>query len=144
VKALFDTSVLVAAMIERHPQHDRCLPWLQRARAGDLDFVVAAHSLAEVFAVLSAYPTRPRLSPALAARLVHENVSAAAHLVSLSSADYQAVIRELAGLSLSGGVVYDGLIARAARKAAVDRLLTLNPRDFLRVWPEGADVVTSP
>lgn len=144
MKALFDTSVLVAAMIEDHPQHERSLPWLQRAREGKLDFLVAAHTLAELFAVLSSYPTRPRLSPAVAARLVRENVSAAARVVALSASDYEAVIREMAEMSLAGGVVYDALIARAARKAGAGRLLTLNPRDFLRVWPDGAAVITPP
>ena len=144
MKALFDTSVLVAAMVEDHPQHERCLPWLQRARQGKVDFLVSAHTLAELFAVLSSYPTRPRLSPAVAARLVRENVSAGARLVPLAASDYDAVIREMAELSLAGGVVYDALIARAARKAGAERLLTLNPRDFLRVWPDGARIITTP
>lgn len=144
MKALFDTSVLVAAMVEDHPQHERCLPWLQRARAGKLDFLVAAHTLAELFAVLSSYPTRPRLAPAVAARLVRENVSDGARVIGLSTSDYEAVIREMAAMSLAGGVVYDALIARAARKAGAERLLTLNPRDFLRVWPGGAAVITPP
>jgi len=32
MKTLFDTSVLVAAMIESHPAHPRALSWLQQAR----------------------------------------------------------------------------------------------------------------
>ncbi len=144
MKVLFDTSVLVAAMIEDHPQHARCLDWLQQAREGKLDFTVGAHTLAELFAVLSSYPTRPRLSPAVAARLVRENVVAGAHIVALSVKDYEAVIGTMAGLSLAGGVVYDALITRAASKAGAERLLTLNPRDLLRVWPGGAAVITAP
>jgi predicted nucleic acid-binding protein len=144
MKVLFDTSVLVAAVIEDHPEHKRCLPWLQRAHAGSLEFLVGAHSLAELYAVLSTYPARPRLSPELAARLVRENVTARARAVALAGSDYEAVVREMADLSLAGGVVYDALIARAARKAGADRLLALNPGDFQRVWPEGTDVIASP
>jgi len=31
VKVLFDTSVLVAALVAAHPAHDRAFPWLKRA-----------------------------------------------------------------------------------------------------------------
>ena len=144
MKVLFDTSVLVAAMIEAHPQHERCLDWLQRAHASKLEFLTAAHTLAELYAVLSSYPARPQLSPTVAARLVRENVVAAARIVALSASDYDAVIGTMAGLSLSGGVIYDALLARAASKAGAERLLTLNPRDLLRAWPAGSAVIAAP
>lgn len=144
MKVLFDTSALVAAMVEGHPLHERSLAWLEKARRGALEYVVAAHSLAELYAVLSSYPTRPRLTPGVAARLVHDNVAAVANVVPLNAADYAAVVRAVAELGLSGGVVYDALVAQAARKTNAERLLTLNPRDFLRVWPEGAEIVIAP
>ncbi len=130
-------------MVEGHPEHDRALAWLERARRGALEFLVAAHSLAELYAVLSAYPTRPRISPAVAARLVRENVVAAAKLVTLTAADYTKVVSRLAERSLAGGVVYDGLIAHAAIKAKADRIVTLNPRDFHGVWTGSAGAVVS-
>jgi predicted nucleic acid-binding protein len=144
VKVLFDTSTLLAAMVEGHPLHERSLPWLEKARRGALEYLVAAHSLAELYAVLSSYPTRPRLMPGVAARLVHDNVSAVANVVTLTAADYASVVRTVSELGLSGGVVYDALVAQAARKAHAERLLTLNVRDFLRVWPEGAEIVVAP
>lgn len=144
MRALFDTSVLVAAMIEGHPEHDRALAWLERARRGTLEFFVAAHSVAELYAVLSAYPTRPRISPAAAFRLVRENVVTAARLVPLTARDYTAVVSQLAERSLAGGIVYDALVARAATKAKADRLVTLNPRDFHRVWTGPAGAIVAP
>jgi predicted nucleic acid-binding protein len=48
VKVLFDTSVLVAALVEAHPMHARALPWLQRAKAGEIAMVVVSHSVAEL------------------------------------------------------------------------------------------------
>lgn len=121
-------------MVEQHPDHGRCLPWLQRAQRGALKLQVAAHSIAELYAVLSTYPTRPRIPTAAAARLIRENVIATASVVALTGADYAAVMSRLAERSLPGGVVYDALIAQAAVKAGADRLVTLNPRDFERVW----------
>ena len=56
MKTLFDTSVLVAAVVEPHPMHVRALPWLQRAKAGEIDFFVASHTLAELYAVLTTLP----------------------------------------------------------------------------------------
>jgi predicted nucleic acid-binding protein len=144
LKALFDTSVLVAAMVEAHPRHDEAFAWLERAHQRRLDSFVYSHSLAELHAVLSTYPARPRLSPELVNRLIHENVTNLAQVVSLSRSDYSLVLESLVAAGQPGAVVYDALIARAAQKARVDRLLTLNPRDFLRVWPDGASVVAEP
>ena len=144
MKVLFDTSVLVAAMVEAHPGHRAAVSWLQRALGGEIEYLVSAHTLAELFAVLSTLPTSPRPSPGLVRQMIHENVERSARIVALTRADYSAVLREVADLGLSGGVVYDGLIARAARKAKADRLLTLNPADFLRVWPDADHLIRTP
>jgi predicted nucleic acid-binding protein len=143
-RVLFDTSVLVAAMTEKHAAHGRALPWLKRALAGEIVFVVAAHSIAELYAVLTTLPGTPRISPAAAARLIRENVESNAEITSLGAADYSALARRFSELGLAGGAIYDGLIARAAQKSRADRLLTFNDRDFLRVWPEVAGILTVP
>jgi predicted nucleic acid-binding protein len=144
MKVLFDTSVLVAAIVESHTRHEAARLWLEQAQAGLVGYVVSAHTLAELFSVLSTLPTSPRPTPALARRLVYENVERGARVVPLSRRDYSAVLRDMADLGLSGGVVYDALVARAAQKAKVDRLLTLNPGDFRRVWPAGERIIASP
>ena len=97
MKILFDTSVLVAAVVEPHPMHRRALPWLQRAKAEECDFVVASHTLAELYAVLTTLPVRPRISPAVAWRLVHENVETSAKIVSLTPSDYRSTVKGNSG-----------------------------------------------
>lgn len=144
MKVLFDTSILVAAMVEAHPMHERALPWLTRAKAGEFEWVVANHTLAEVYAVLTTLPLKPRISPGTAWRLIHENVETSAKIRSLSLGDCRSTIRKMADLGLSGAVIYDALIAAVAEKSSVDRLLTLNPDDFKRTWPEGVAVVSVP
>lgn len=144
MKVLFDTSVLVAAMVEAHPSHAAALPWLKKAKGGDVAYFVAAHTLAELYSVLSTLPTSPRTTAALARRLIRENVEKGARVVSLTRRDYVSVLEELTELGLSGGVVYDALIARAARKVRADRLLTLNSDDFRRVWPAGERMIATP
>jgi predicted nucleic acid-binding protein len=144
VRVLADTSVLVAAMVAVHPHHGRALPWLQRAVAGDIELVVCVHSLLESYAVLSTLPLRPRIRPDTARRLVRDNIERTATIVELDLADYRAILDDMSAMVLGGGVIYDALAARAAHKSAVDRLITLNPTDFRRVWPEGADRVIEP
>lgn len=141
---LADTSVLVAAMVESHPAHARALPWLQRARKKQIRLVTCTHSLAELHAVLTRLPLSPHISPDTARRLIHVNIEAVATLVDLDQHDYRSVLDDMSAYGLSGGVIYDALAACAARKARVDCLLTLNERDFRRVWPDAGKRVASP
>ena len=87
MKTLFDTSVLVAALVQGHPKHDRALPWLSKAKAKKFEYIVSSHTLAELYAVLSTLPVKPRISPNVAWRLIHENIERTAKIVSLSPAE---------------------------------------------------------
>jgi predicted nucleic acid-binding protein len=74
VKVLLDTSIFVAAMVEAHPAHERALPWLQRVKAETDSVVVAAHSVTELYVILTTLPVRLRISPMAARRPIGENV----------------------------------------------------------------------
>jgi len=56
---LFDTSTLIAALIESHPHNARVLPQFQRVKEGKDTGVISAHSLAELYATLTNYPIKP-------------------------------------------------------------------------------------
>ena len=142
-RILLDTSVLVAAMIGPHPEHERCRPWLSD-EAGVGQRIVAAHSVAELHAVLTRLPVKPRLSPADVGHLLERNLRRRVRLVALTASEQFDTVQRLADWGVAGGAVYDALIARCAQKAEVDRLLTLNPSDFRRAWPPVADRVTEP
>jgi predicted nucleic acid-binding protein len=144
MKVLLDTSVLAAALIESHAMHGRAHPWLDRALGGEFEWVVAAYSLPELFHVLTAYPVRPRISPGTARHLIQENIVKRARMVSLTVADYTAVIRRMADLNVAGAVVYDAVILRAAERAGADQILTFNVQYFRRLWPEGAGKIAAP
>jgi predicted nucleic acid-binding protein len=124
--------------------HSRAFIWLKQAKAGELDMLVASHTIAELYAVLTTLPVRPRITPDTALRLISENVRNIARIVALSASDYEATVERLVGLGLPGGAVYDALIARAAEKSDAERVLTLNTADFERVWPEGKSLITQP
>jgi len=144
LRVLFDTSVLVAASVEPHPMHERAFVWLKRAKAGELEMLAASHTIAELYAVLTTLPVRPRITPDTAFRLILENVRKIARIVAISISAYEATVERLAGLGLPGGAIYDALIARAAEKSGAERVLTLNSADFERVWPEGKSFITQP
>lgn len=149
MKVLLDTSAIVPALVRSHPAHERCLPWIRRVHEGEVDLVLAAHSLAEIHAVLTSLPIRPGISPRTARRLIEENrllpaPEGLATVVALDAGDYVSVIEVAAQNGIAGGSVYDALIAKAADLAGVDHLVTLNPKDFRRVWPGGADRIREP
>lgn len=144
MKIMTDTSLLVAAMVESHPAHERSFPWLQRGLAGEFGYLVAAHTLAELYAVLTTLPVSPRLSPGTVWRLIYENVGRRARVISLSAADYADVLKSMSERGFTGGIIYDAIIVKAAQKAGADRLLTLNVEDFRRVWPDADKRVVAP
>ena len=144
MKVLFDTSVIIAAMVESHPKHQRALPWLQRGKREEFELVVAAHTLAESYAVLTTLPIKPRIATGIARRLINENIEQIARVVSLTPADYKTIIKQLSEKGMAGRIIYDALIARAAVKSKVDRLLTLNANHFMTIWIGDAAVLTEP
>lgn len=143
MKVLFDTSVLVAAIVVNHPRHAVCIPWLERATSGVIEGYISTHTLAETYAVLTRLPLSPRIAPELAQRLMAENLRSF-KIVPLMSEDYQCAIDTMVNLSLTGGGIYDTLIAQAALKASVNILLTLNPDHFTRLGDEIARRVQTP
>lgn len=144
MKTLFDTSVIIAAPVESHPMHARAFPWLKQAKSKKFELIIASHTLAELYAVLSTLPVKPRISPAVAWRLIHENIETISKIISLTAAEYSGVIKSLSESGLIGGLVYDALIARVAQKARVERLLTFNSDHFKRVWPGVENIIFNP
>jgi len=144
MKVMADTSVLIAAMVESHPGHERAFPWLRQAKRKQVDLFVSTHTLAELYAVLTTLPVQPRLSPDIARRLIREDIESVARIVDLRGEDYRQVLDDMSDSGLSGGVIYDALVVRAARKAKVDRLLTFNVADFQRVWPDSGKIIQAP
>ena len=126
---LFDSSVLIAAIIEKHPNHEKAFYWLKEAVHGKIGFLISAHTLAELFSVLTGMPASPKISPSQAKLLIEKNTGTA-KIIEINAKDYHNVISILAELNLSGGIIYDALAAYSARKAKADYILTFNENDF--------------
>ncbi len=131
---LCDTSVLVAASDTAHEHHARSLALV--ATATPARAFCAAHTLAEVYATLTATPP-PRMRRTTD---VFANVDHAVQVftpVPLDVSDYRWVLQHAADAGVRSGQIYDALILKAAARAGVDTVYTWNVAHFRRVaWPE--------
>jgi predicted nucleic acid-binding protein len=102
--------------------------------------VVAAHSLAETYAVLTRLPPPYRLRGADARSLLEANW-AGKKTTHLTGAEIWRALKVAQERGVTGGRIYDALIAFAALKAKVQTLLTWNVSHFAAFRDE-LDVVT--
>jgi predicted nucleic acid-binding protein len=140
-KVFFDTTVLIAASDGQHPHHPASRPLI--AAAAPEANACAAHSLAEVYAVLSRLPGGRRQRPDFAARLVDQLVRKLT-VVALSEKEYAKTIQSAAHLQVAGGAIYDSLLLACARKIDADRIYTWNVRHFQMVAPDLKDRIVTP
>ena len=120
-------------MVEAHPKHEQAFAWLLRARKGEFELVVSAHTLLEIYSVLTTAPFKPKISADTAKKLIDTNIKKIALIHSLNTSEYVQVINRVAGLNLKGGIVYDALIFQCAKKSGIKEIVTLNARDFNRL-----------
>ena len=114
-----------------HEHHARTCAEIERRRRHRENLVLAAHSLAETYAVLTRLPPPHRLRADDALSLIEMNWGATP-VVDLTAPDTWRALREAPRLGIIGGQMYDALIAAAAIKAEASVLLTWNRRDFSR------------
>jgi len=131
ISYLLDTSCLVAAVCTWHRRHDDTRREIERRDAAGEKLVLAAHSLAETFSVLTRLPEPHRLHPNDALALIEANWGET-RLVALGGPDYRATLRRCRDVGIGGGAVYDALIATCARKAEVETLVTWDLEGFER------------
>ncbi len=143
MKVLFDTNILVASTIEAHPNHAISLPWIQQVRNKSIHGYISTHSIAELYAVMTRLPLAQPLNSQQVYELIVNNLESF-HLVDLESNDYLEIIRNVARLNITGGGIYDAIIAQAALKANVDVLLTMNSKHFTRLGEHISRLVRDP
>jgi predicted nucleic acid-binding protein len=130
MKVFCDTNVLVAAFLRSHPHHNTARPVVERVKAGQDQGLVAAHSLAEAYAVLTRLPGGERVAPAMAWQLISENVVKNFTIVTLTSKEYAETLEKAAADGVEGGRTYDALLLAAAVKSGAERISTTNARHF--------------
>lgn len=144
MRLAFDTSVVVAALLEGHPHHRRVQPWVEGVATGDLGTVsVAWHAAAETWSVLTRLPGSLRLSPATATLLVERALSVF-RPVDAIGADYQNAMRRCSERGLRSGVLFDALHLVVAERLQADAFITLNAADFTRLAGSGSPRIVTP
>jgi predicted nucleic acid-binding protein len=130
VKAFFDTSVLVAAFYDEHEHHEPSFDLYSKQEKSSA--CTAAHCLAEVYAVVTGMPGKDRASPD-EAMLFLQSVRERLSLVTLDELEYLKVLEDAASAGISGGTVYDAVIAHCALKSEAQTIYTWNTKHFNRL-----------
>jgi len=141
----FDTSVLVAAAVTRHPHNAPSLAVLEELISRKHHGFLSAHSLTEVYSVLTRTPFKPPLYPSEAWQIIEVMILPHMGLVTLTSKEYREVVRSCAVGGWASGRIHDAVHLRCAQKAECDRLYTFNVKDFRTLAPSGlADKIAMP
>jgi predicted nucleic acid-binding protein len=101
-----DTSVVIAAFASWNEKHEAAIEAL-----GDVRDLVA-HVELEAYSVLTRLPEPLRAQPSLVAEYLREDFSG--ERMVLPGSERRTLVERLAGLSISGGAVYDATVAATA------------------------------
>lgn len=132
VEVFFDTSVLLAGLIDLGPQSGPAQSVLHAVAEKTVRSPGTAwHCCLEFFSVATRLPPEFRLRPEDAVRLLEEEVFGRMPVHDLPAADRGQMLRFLAGDRITGGRIYDVHIAEIARTAGARVIVTDNRRHFL-------------
>jgi len=132
VEVFFDTSVLLAGLIDLGPQSGPAQSVLHAVAEKTIRAPGTAwHCCLEFFSVATRLPPEFRLRPEDAARLLEEEIFGRMTVHDLPAADREQMLRFLASDRITGGRIYDVHIAEIARSAGARVIVTDNRRHFL-------------
>lgn len=135
-----DTSCLVPLMSSWHPQHEATVWALEQLKAKNATLVTASQAVAECFSVLTRLPSQVRIPPREAYERMRENLTENFRIAGLNTDVCWLAIDGISGRGLSGGLIYDAIIAHSCAQAGASIMLTWNVEDFARVAPPGLSV----
>jgi toxin FitB len=127
-----DTSVAVPLLVQTHREHAAIVHWWKGR-----EIALSGHALPETYSVLTRLPGDLRLAPADAAKLIAERF---AEPLVIGARMAKRLPDVLSRLGITGGAVYDGLVALAACEHGAT-LATRDARAKATYDLVGADVV---
>jgi predicted nucleic acid-binding protein len=140
----FDTSVLVAGLIELGPAAEPAQRIMTAVAEGHIDRPCTAwHCCLEFFSVSTRLPAAFRLTPADALRLLEENVLARFQIWQLPESVQRAFLRIAAQEEITGGRVYDAHIGEIARQVGARIVVTDNRRHFVTLLSHAIQVLST-
>ena len=143
VEVFFDTSVLLAGLIDFGPQSAPAQSILHAVAEKKIHGPVTAwHCCLEFYSVSTRLPPEFRLDPADATRLLEEEILNRMPVQDLPPADRTRMLRLMADDRITGGRIYDAHVAEVARAAGARVIVTDNRRHFLSALRHGIRVET--
>ena len=136
-----DTNCLIASVSGGHQHHPAATAELQRRLDMGHRMVVAGHTLAEAYSVMTRRPPPDRVTPTQAVELLRASIVEQSELTALAGPQYLAFLQEASERGIAGGRTYDALIAASAVAANVDVFLTFNERHFRALLPDAVEVI---
>lgn len=136
MKLCFDTSVLVAALVQAHPHHGLAFPRLKAVHDGEVAGAITTHTL-------TALPLKPKIHPAEVGRMLKRLVGRNFEIIPLNAEIYAEALDLTVRQGLASGAIYDALHLTGARSVACDHLLTLNLKHFRALAP-GDPMILAP
>lgn len=124
-----------------HVHHEASFTALRKASRKDSG--CAAHSLAEVYSTVTRMPGKYHAA-AEEAMLLLESLREKLSFVALTEAEYWAALKQCSETAITGGAVYDALIAQCALKAEAEVLYTWNVAHFTRLGSDVAKRIRRP
>lgn len=126
----FDTSVLIQALVDQLPEHERALAQYTEAIQTPKKTFISTHSIAECYSTLSSLPLKRRITPYEARQLVEESILSHVQVVELTKKDYKQAIEKTISANFAGGAVYDALHLVSAEKTSCAQIFTFNLKHF--------------
>jgi len=140
VKTYFDSSALIAAMVQEEEHHKAAFEALAEAKEG----LTSTHALAETFATLTSGRLDIQLAGDDALRIIQTNVVERLGVIELSLADYKEAMRVSQRAGARGGAIFDLLHLQVARRCKADRVFTINCRHFQSFAPDLRGIISLP
>jgi predicted nucleic acid-binding protein len=143
-RAFCDTSVLLGGLIELGPASGPAQKIMAAIATGHVRRPHTAwHCCLEFYAVSTRLPEEVRLSPAVAWRLVEEEILSRFVVHQLPDDHRRSFLHTAADDGLVGGRIYDAHIAEIARGCRVLVVVTDNLRHFAGLRRHGIDVMST-
>lgn len=139
---LCDSSVLIAAILPGHTHHEPSRQFVKKIVAGQSKGLLALHTLAEFYSVVTRIPLDVQIDPQNARRLVKEILIEHFSLVEPSAKDYESAMDRVVEQNLRGGAIHDALILQTALKKKTTHLVTWNLKHFERLSRGEIKIVT--
>ena len=141
MKAFLDTSVLVPVFYGDHVHHAASLALF--TSFGKKAAGCGAHSLVEVYSVMTRMPGKHRISGEQGMLFIND-IRERLTIVGLTPDEHLAMLQTNASLGIVGGAIYDALLAACALKSGAEKLFTWNLRHYGLFGPTVTALLQTP